>query len=132
MSGCGGEGSCLASVAGLQGAREGPPQSSTQWPLALACQMLLPLFGARWPKGCVSHDSGAWVQSANGWTPMGKVPPLEDEHVPRGASKNHMFAIRGEECHELLADMVMTCFTRGTFCGDLVAARPNIKGAIRQ
>ena len=63
---------------------------------------------AWWPKGGICHDSWAWVVSANGWTSVEEVATLEDEHVSRRASKNHLFVVGGQVFVHQCAEMVMT------------------------
>ena len=108
------------------------PEGGTHPLPTFARFMCHPFFGAWWPKGCICHDSGAGLISANGWTPMDEGTTLEDKHIPWGASKSATLAICGQEGSEIIAHMIMPRRASLVLRGKLVAAWPNVEGPICQ
>ena len=95
--------------------------------------MVPPLSGAWGPEGGIGHDAGTWVFPANGWAPMEKVTPQEEEHIPRFAGENHALAINCQVGRqEVFIHMVMSFFARDFLDFQHVALWPNVEGSMGQ
>ena len=108
--------------------------AGAQWP---PVTMGLPTFAshvelafsrARWPECRVSHDPRGWIRSANGWTSMCDVPPLENKHIAWRARENTALALHLQTTLERVSEVVMPSPQAwGLLCANLVAAWPDIK-----